>query len=109
MAARPSIGDDGKGDRVVRGMAGNNLAQMTDMALLKLFEVIGVASTTRRAKQVRVELERRGYIFDPMEGDFTTCAEWNQRHPSAPKNCVEEARQRENQEREQRRRDGGWV
>ncbi len=90
-------------------MADSNLAQMNDQSLLKLFEVIGAVSTTRRARQVRAELERRGYLFDPLEGDYTICAEWNQRHPDAPKNCVEEARQRENQEREKRRRDGGWV
>lgn len=90
-------------------MGDNHLAQMNDQSLLKLFEVIGAASTTLRAQQVRAELARRGYLFDPLEEDYTTCAEWNQRHPNALKNCVEEARQRENQEQEKRRRDGGWV
>lgn len=80
-------------------MAANNLAHMTDMALLKLFSVNSTHSSSRRAQQIRAELERRGYIFDLERQTFITCEQWNMRHPEAQRGCAEEAQKRGNDER----------
>lgn len=74
-------------------MADNNLAQMGDMELLKLFSINGQQATPR-ARQVRAELERRGYHYDPVQKSYVTCQKWNELFPNARKDCAEEARQR---------------
>ena len=86
-------------------MANGNLAHIRDMELMKLFEISSSGGITKRAKQVRAELERRGYLFDEAEGDFVTCAQWNQRHADMPLDCNEQARQRSIRERDARRDD----
>ena len=86
-------------------MADGNLAQMTDIQLMHLFEASFRGEMSRRLKQVVSELERRGYLFDEAEGDFVSCAEWNQRHADMPMDCNEQARQRSNRERDARRDD----
>ena len=75
-------------------MANGNLAHIRDMELMKLFEISSSGGITKRAKQVRAELERRGYLFDENEQDFVTCAEWNQRHADMPMDCEKRARLR---------------
>jgi hypothetical protein len=80
-------------------MPTNNLAGMGDRELLKLFAVSGGDSGTRRAKQVRAELERRGYVYDAQSKMAVTCEEWNKWHNDQRRDCDEEARHRQ--------RDGG--
>lgn len=80
-------------------MPRNNLAEMNDGMLLKLFEVNGDQNTPR-ARQVRAELERRGYLYDPVRHTFVSCEQWNRWHPTDRRDCNEEARQRQ-------QRDGG--
>ncbi len=75
-------------------MADNNLAQMGDRELLKLFSITSTAGVTRRVKQVEAELVRRGYSFDPHQRDMIPCEEWNKRYPDVRKDCAEEARRR---------------
>ncbi len=76
----------------------NNLAKMDDMSLLKLFEVNG-AQDTARARQVRAELERRGYVYDPSKHTFVSCEQWNRWHPTDRRDCDAEAQQRQRGDR----------
>ena len=75
-------------------MASDNLAQLNDRQLMHLFEASFSGEMSKRLKQVRAELERRGYLFDEAERDFVTCAEWNQRHADMPMDCEKRARLR---------------
>jgi hypothetical protein len=72
-------------------MADETLSHIRDMELMKLYEISSSGGITKRAKQVRTELERRGYLFDEQRRDFITCAEWNKRHSDAPMDCAEHA------------------
>ncbi len=74
-------------------MIDKHLAQMGDMELLKLFAVNG-SQATPRSRQVRAELERRGYVFDPSKHTHVTCEQWNRWHPTDRRDCDEEARRR---------------
>ena len=84
-------------------MADETLAKIQDRELMKLFAISSSDGITKRAKQVRTELERRGYLFDDIHRVFVTCAEWNQRHADMPMDCNEQARLRSNRERNARR------
>lgn len=74
-------------------MPANNLAKLDDMSLLKLYGVNG-AQDTARARQVRAELERRGYVYDASKHTWVSCEQWNRWHPSDLRDCKAEARQR---------------
>ncbi len=75
-------------------MAGKHLAEMDDGSLLRLFLIMGGDNGTRRAKQIRAELERRGYIYDEQRKVAVTCAEWNRHYPDDKLDCAELAQQR---------------
>jgi hypothetical protein len=75
-------------------MGDENLAQIRDMELMKLYELSSSGGITKRAKQVLTELERRCYLFDAKRRDFITCEQWNIRHSDAPIDCAEHARKR---------------
>ncbi|MEO8394564.1 MAG: hypothetical protein ABI700_16335 [Chloroflexota bacterium] len=72
-------------------MTDENLAQIRDKELMKLYEISSLGGITKRAKQVRTELERRGYLFDDIYREFITCEQWNTRHSDAPIDCAEHA------------------
>ena len=74
-------------------MVDGNLAHIRDMELMKLFEISSLGGITKRAKQVRTELERRGYLFDDIRREFITCEQWNKRHADLPMDCAEHAKQ----------------
>ena len=73
-------------------MADENLARIRDTELMKLYGISSSNGITKRARQVRTELERRGYLFDDINRDFVTCAEWNKRYSDMPMDCEEHAR-----------------
>jgi hypothetical protein len=73
-------------------MSDEAFSHIEDMELMKLFEMNSVRRINKRAKQVRAELARRGYLYDSNRRDFVTCEEWNTRYFHAPLNCDNQAK-----------------
>jgi hypothetical protein len=69
---------------IVLGALSMALAQLSDDQLTSLFTLTIKGTVTLRGYAILFELRRRGYFFDPRQGEFLTRANWKLRYQEEP-------------------------